>query len=66
MALLTTLTKLIPELAACTALRPRDAVSTRPLKLLIEQPIAAGLPERPEPSSGLGGAGLPAFVEEAV
>jgi hypothetical protein len=44
MARLTTSTKLIPGLAACTALRPRDAVSTRPLKLLIEQPIAAGLP----------------------
>ena len=37
----TTLTKLIPGLVACTALRPRDAVS---MKLLIEQPIAAGLP----------------------
>jgi hypothetical protein len=44
MARLTTSTKLIPGLAACTALSPRDAVSTRPLKLLIEQPIAAGLP----------------------
>src|SRR5580693_2535166 len=44
MARLTTSAKLIPGLAACTALRPRDAVSTRPLKLLIEQPIAAGLP----------------------
>jgi hypothetical protein len=44
MARLTTSTKLIPGLAACTALRPRDAVSTRPLKLLIEQHIAAGLP----------------------
>jgi hypothetical protein len=55
MARLTTSTKLIPGLAACTALRPRDAVSTRPLKLLIEQPIAAGLPgNAPSPHLALG------------